>query len=232
MESMLNEIEARILGCLIEKQTTTPDYYPLTLNATTNACNQKSNRFPVMQISEASVDHGLDTLREKHFVSKLHEAGSRVPKFQHEMDRRLDLEKGEIAVLAELMLRGPQTPGEIKTRASRMHPFGDLSEVEAIIEKLGSGEDPKVTRLERQPGQKESRYAQLLCASKIEPAQQQPDAPTRVRVAPASEASSELKEEVAALRRELDNLRREFDEFKAGKADSDWTPTFRKQHDY
>jgi uncharacterized protein YceH (UPF0502 family) len=163
----LTAIEARVIGSLIEKAITTPDQYPLSLNALTNACNQKSNREPVMALDERTVQDTLDALAKKHLVIEKSGFGSRVPKYQHRFCNTgfgsLEFTPQATAILCELLLRGPQTPGELRGRASRMAELREVSEVEAVLEKLSSREDgPFVVRLAREPGRRESRYAHLL----------------------------------------------------------------------
>jgi uncharacterized protein len=167
MRIELAPLEARVIGCLIEKQVTTPDQYPLSLNALVNACNQKSNRDPVMGVDEPTVQSTLDTLSRKHLVLERSGFGSRVPKYQHLFCNTefgsLKFTPQELAVVCELLLRGPQTPGELRGRASRMAPFGDVSEVEAVLQSLLERESgPFVARLPREPGRRESRYMQLF----------------------------------------------------------------------
>jgi uncharacterized protein YceH (UPF0502 family) len=167
MRIELTPLEARVIGCLIEKQITTPDQYPLSLNALANACNQKSNRDPVMDLDEATVQGTLDVLSKKHVVMEKSGFGSRVPKYQHRFCNTefgtLKLDPHELAIVCELLVRGPQTPGELRTRASRMAPFGDVSEVEETLGKLINRTDgPFVTKLAREPGRRDSRYAHLF----------------------------------------------------------------------
>ncbi|HEY3239380.1 MAG TPA: YceH family protein [Acidimicrobiia bacterium] len=161
MEPLTPE-EVRVAGCLVEKQMTTPDSYPLTHNALLAACNQLSNRNPVVSYDDSIVMHALAGLRAKQLARMLHVPGSRGPKHRHVLDETLELDRGEVALLAVLALRGPQTVGELRTRTERMHPFASLSEVEETLERLGARPEPLVIRLERQPGQKEARYAHLL----------------------------------------------------------------------
>jgi uncharacterized protein len=163
----LTPIEARVIGCLIEKQITTPDQYPLSLNALVNACNQKSNRDPVLELEERIVQHTVDDLGRKHLVVEKSGFGSRVPKYQHRFCNTeygtLKLDPQELAIVCELLVRGPQTPGELRTRAARMADFSDVSEVEAALTRLSDREDgPFVTRLAREPGRRDSRYAHLF----------------------------------------------------------------------
>jgi uncharacterized protein len=167
MKIELTPREARVIGSLIEKQITTPDQYPLSLNALVNACNQKSNRDPVLDIDERTVQQTLDDLGKKHFVVEKSGFGSRVPKYQHRFCNTeygtLKLDPQELAIVCELLLRGPQTPGELRSRAARMAPFTDVSEVEAALTRLGEREDgPFVKRLAREPGRREWRYAHLF----------------------------------------------------------------------
>jgi uncharacterized protein YceH (UPF0502 family) len=167
MNIVLTPIEARVIGCLIEKQLTTPDQYPLSLNALVNACNQKSNRDPVLELEERAVQQTVDDLSRKHFVVEKSGFGSRVPKYQHRFCNTeygtLKFDPHELAILCELLLRGPQTPGELRSRAARMAPFTDVSEVEAALTRLADRDDgPFVTKLAREPGRRESRFAHLF----------------------------------------------------------------------
>ncbi len=175
MNIELTPLEARIIGCLIEKQSTTPDQYPLSVNALVNACNQKSNRDPVLEVDERTVQSSLDGLAKKHFVVERSGFGSRVPKYQHRFCNTeygtLKLDEQELAIVCELLLRGPQTPGELRSRASRMATFSDVTEVEAALTRLAEKEGgPFVTRLAREPGRRESRYAHLFSGPVVESA--------------------------------------------------------------
>lgn len=168
MKTELTANEARVIGCLIEKQITTPDQYPLSLNALVNACNQKSNRDPVMDLAEEMVQGTLDGLSKKHLVIEKSGFGSRVPKYQHRFCNTefgtLKLDLQELAVVDELLLRGPQTPGELRSRASRMASFSDVTEIEATLSRLTDRPDgPFVVRLAREAGRREARYAHLFC---------------------------------------------------------------------
>lgn len=156
----LNDVEIRVLGCLLEKQRTTPDAYPLSLNALRLACNQSTNRDPVVEYDEAGIREALDRLQRRGLTRLASGAGSRAAKFRHLLAEALPMDGGEQAILCVLMLRGPQTPGELKQRGERMHPFADLGEVLATLERLSGRE--LVRRLQRRPGQKEERYAHLL----------------------------------------------------------------------
>ena len=199
-----------MLGSLLEKDITTPEYYPLTLNALVNACNQKSNRDPMVSYDEAAVTHALEALKAKGFVTSVTGAGNRVPKYAHRISDRLNLGRRELALICELMVRGAQTLGELRTHAARMYDFSDLEEVEACLNgMMERGGDPLVTRLPRQPGTKEERYAHLLSG---EPA---PDAPgiTPPAAGAATDRVSRLESEVSALRAEVQALKERFEEF-------------------
>jgi len=226
MNIQLTTLEARVIGSLIEKQITTPDQYPLSLNALVNACNQKSNRDPVLELDERAVQQTVDGLGRKHFVVEKSGFGSRVPKYQHRFCNTeygsLKLDPQELAIVCELLLRGPQTPGELRGRAARMAPFTDVSEVEAALSRLTERQDgPFVVRLAREPGRREARYAHLFSGEVIPAAQERypeaevadeaRDGVSTAEVAfPAmrqEERLSRLEEEVRALRAELSDLR-------------------------
>jgi uncharacterized protein len=167
MKIELTALEARVIGCLIEKQITTPDQYPLSLNALVNACNQKSNRDPVMDLDEPGVQQILDSLAKKHLVVEKSGFGSRVPKYQHRFCNTefgsLKLDPQELAIVCEMLVRGPQTPGELRTRASRMAPFAETADVEAALARLAERSDgPYVVRLAREPNRRDSRWAHLF----------------------------------------------------------------------
>jgi uncharacterized protein len=159
----LTSVEARVLGCLVEKQLATPQYYPLTLNALVSACNQSSNRDPVTDYDEADVAGALSALREHGLVRVVHSSSNRAPKYRHVLDETWGLDAAHRAVLAVLLLRGPQTLGEVRTRTDRMATFDSLGEVEEVLGLLEGREEPLAKRMQRQPGQKEARYAQVLC---------------------------------------------------------------------
>lgn len=163
MDFILNEIEARVLGSLIEKDITTPDYYPLSLNALTNACNQKNNREPVMNLDEDSIRKALRTLNEKGLAGSAGGADSRVPKYEHRLQEAFNFGRPEIAVLCVLLLRGPQTLGELRGRTDRMYRFEELADVLATLDRLMKREPPLVKMLPRSAGTRESRYTHLLC---------------------------------------------------------------------
>ena len=214
MTMPINDVEARILGALIEKELTTPEYYPLTLNSLTNACNQKSNRDPVMQLEDEEVVRGLDKLRMKGFA-RLSGEGGRVPKYCHSLGEKLA--PPELAVLAELLLRGPQTLGELRTRSDRMSAFADTAAVEEVLADLQKYELQLATLLPRQPGQKEQRYAHLLSGEPVLPQAEktlQPEA-ARVKVMAEDERIAAVESEVALLKEELASLKQIMAEFKA-----------------
>jgi uncharacterized protein YceH (UPF0502 family) len=217
MDYSLNEMEARILGVLVEKQMTTPEYYPLTLNALRNGCNQKSNRPPVTNWSEAEVNEAIQHLREKHLVWQVKTPGSRVAKFEHNMKEVADLSSGELGLLCTLLLRGPQTVGELKTRTARMVEFHGLAAVEHTLQKLMNHESgPFVEKQMPRPGQKENRYAQLFyVGGETEPELDSMASPPEN---PMDGAESDplrlLKERVEILEAELQDLKAGFIQFK------------------
>jgi len=199
----LTAAEMRALASLIEKESTTPEYYPLSLNAVTLACNQKTNRDPVVSYDEDQVSDALDSLRSKRLARSV--AGSRVVKYEHSFLEVFNLGRRELALLCTLMLRGPQTVGELHGRSERMHSFSDLAEVEACLESLMRREpEPLVTRLARQPGMKEPRYIHLL-GGPVEAAAAPP---------PPHSHSETLEEQIESLRREVSELREEFTRFR------------------
>lgn len=199
-----------MLGALIEKDLATPEYYPLTRNALTAACNQKNNREPVVDYDEDTVEAALSGLRQKHLAAVITGAGLRVPKYRHLIGEAYNLGRRELALLCVLMLRGPQTLGELRDRTERMHSFVDLEEVEGVLAKLiERTPDPMVTRLARQPGTKEPRYAHLLGG--VAPSEAAPDA---VGARPRADRIAILEDEVKHLRSDLEDLRREFQEFR------------------
>lgn len=213
MAIKLNSVEIRILGCLIEKQLTTPDYYPLTLNSLTAACNQKSNREPVMQLSETEIQKGVASLIEKYLVREKQLPGSRTAKYEHKLSgtltKEFDFTLQQLGVLAILFLRGPQTVGEIKGRTQRMADFNDLSQVEACLQSLVNHQKgPFVAALPREPGRREIRYTHLL----LEGSEAPDISHEAASVAPASNVSS--NNEIQQLREEVQNLKSEFEELK------------------
>ena len=203
MDIQLDPEEIRVLGSLLEKEVTTPEYYPLSLNALLNACNQKSNRDPVVHWDEDTLQRPLYTLRDKGFLTVATGAGSRVPKYGHRISEKLNLGRRELALLCELMLRGPQTPGELRSRAERMHPFEDLAEVESVLDRIPE----LVVKLPRRPGEKEARYAHLLSG---EPPASASVAEPELTQAPPPNRLAMLEAEVAQLRGEVEELRRQF----------------------
>jgi uncharacterized protein YceH (UPF0502 family) len=210
MKIELTPTEARVIASLIEKQITTPDQYPLSLNALVNACNQKSNRDPVMELDERTVQATLDGLSKKHFTVEKSGFGSRVPKYQHRFCNTeygtLKFTPQELAIVTELLLRGPQTPGELRSRATRMAPFTDVTEVESALEQLRTRADgPFVVRLPREPGRRESRFAHLFSGEVQIPAAD--EAAVAATSAPAASRMDLLEEEVRRLRSELDELK-------------------------
>lgn len=213
----LTPIETRILGCLLEKERTTPENYPLSINALTAACNQSTNREPVMSLDEKTVEAGVNALREKKLASVIFGAGSRVQKYRHRLPEHYELTPAETALICVLLLRGPQTPGELRGRTERMAPFESTTEVEARLDELAKGNSPLVLKQPARPGQKESRYIQLLSAET--PAQDEPSAishlPSAIPLEQASPSQLEtLTTEVASLRTELEQLREEFRTFR------------------
>ena len=212
MNIQLSPIEARVIGCLIEKQITTPDQYPLSLNALVNACNQKSNRDPVMSADDAEIQTTLDQLIRKHFVVEKSGFGSRVPKYQHRFCNTefgtLKLTPQELAIVCELLVRGPQTPGELRTRAARMASFSEVGQVETALESLSSRADgPFVVRLPREPGRRDSRYAHLFSgAVSIPTLPEESTAGASMDSAPVSSRLERLEEEVRQLKEELKDI--------------------------
>jgi uncharacterized protein YceH (UPF0502 family) len=218
MEPLLNAVEVRVLGALVEKEITTPEYYPLTLNSLTTACNQKSNRYPVVDFDEKTVVRALESLRDKGLARQVSGMDMRVPKHYHLFDEKLGLTRPQVAALCVLMLRGPQTVGEIRGRSGRLHEFADLSEVEAVLSALAErAEGPLVAQLARQPGRKESRYAHLLMGQPQEDEQEDEGGPVdaaAVEVRAENERIAALEERVRELASELVTLREEFARFK------------------
>jgi len=212
VEFVLDQVEARVLGSLIEKEVTTPEYYPLTLNALVNACNQKSNRDPAVAYDEETVEGAVDTLREKGLASVITGAGMRVPKYRQRFAEKLNLGRRETALLCVLMLRGPQTLGELHGRTERLHNFSDLAEVESVLEQLIERQpDPFAVRLPRQPGTKEPRFAHLLSGAPSMPAAG--DAP--VQNTPREDRLAALEADVRELREEMRGLKDQFAAFRS-----------------
>jgi uncharacterized protein YceH (UPF0502 family) len=205
MDFVLDAVETRVLGSLLEKEVTTPEYYPLSLNALVNACNQKSNRDPAVNYDDETVENGLESLRHKSLVTTITGAGSRVPKYSHRFSEVLNLGRRELAILCELMLRGPQTLGELRNRTERMHKFDDTDQVQAVIDKMPE----LVVKLPRRPGEKEVRFAQLMSGPPdVQAAEaQQPLTPRQDRI-------SAIEAEVAQMRQEVDGLKQQFADFR------------------
>jgi uncharacterized protein len=210
----LNENEARVLGALLEKEITTPDYYPLSLNSLVNACNQKSNREPVMNLDDDAVRGALRTLHDNSLARSVSAADSRVTKYEHRLQEAFNFDRREAALFCELLLRGPQTPGELRTRAERMHRFDDLSEAQSALQRLMNREPPLVKVLARQPGTKESRYMHLLSGDA------QPVSTGAGREVPAAlergkiDEFSRLSSEIAELRKDMADLKQQFAAFR------------------
>ena len=229
----MTPVQVRILGCLMEKERTTPDNYPLTLNALMSACNQTTNRHPVVKLEEATVSNALLNLRGLNLVRIVYSRSNRADKYRHVLDEVLGLDGGEAAVVCLLMLRGPQTASELRARSERLHPFADQEDVDDALRRLARRDEPLVARLERQPGQKENRWSQLLGgelpgadAPSLVPATMSPSGapgspigtaipassvavPTSERLASLEAALTELRDELAQLRADHDTLVRE-----------------------
>ena len=219
---VLTEIETRVLGALIEKDVTTPDYYPLSLNALVNACNQKNNRDPVMTVDENSVRDALSSLQEKRLAGPASGADSRVAKFEHRMQEVFNFDRKEIAIVCVLLLRGAQTPGELRGRTDRMYHFDALDDVASTLDRLAQRESPLATILPRQPGTKESRYMHLFSGPPVE----QPDVapvPTAANTDSGSTTAGASTDRMAALEEEVSRLRTELTEVQQQLA------AFRKQ---
>ena len=215
---LLTDTDVRVLGSLIEKELTTPDNYPLSLNALVNACNQSSNREPVVHYDEVTVKAAVDRLRKYSLVRSMQRSGERVMKYMHLLGEAMEIDRAQIAVLDVLMLRGPQTLGEIRTHASRMYPFQSLEDAEATLDGLASrSPEPLVARLERQAGQKEARYAHLLAGepelvmASVEPEPNTTSTQDDDRITEMERSVAALRDEVAGLRAEIAELKRVFD---------------------
>jgi len=213
VDMLLNEVEVRVLGSLIEKDITTPDYYPLSLNALVNACNQKSNRDPVMTLDEDAVRDALSSLQEKRLAGPASGADSRVTKYEHRLQEVFNFDRREMAVLCVLLLRGPQTPGELRGRTERMYKFEALEDVQSTLQKLMQREPPLAKILPRQPGTKEARYAHLLSGD-VQAWEAAPAAAAAAGSSDNSERIARLEEEVANLRREVADLKQQLASFR------------------
>ena len=216
MALILNEIEVRVLGSLVEKQLTTPEYYPMTLNALVAACNQKSNRDPVVSYDESTVTAALDSLRDKNLVYTFHGSTSRVVKYKHMLPNVYELDPAETAVMDVLMLRGPQTVGEIRGRTDRLFDFSGLPEMQETLDGLARREEPLVMRLERQVGQKDARYAHLLSgeidvASLPVSRERATGSGQDGRIEQLESELESIKTEIAQLKEELARFRQQFE---------------------
>jgi len=220
MNYSLSDIEARVLGALVEKEITTPEYYPLSLNALVNACNQKSNREPVMTLDEDAVRSAIRSLNELGLTRFASSADSRVGKYEHRLNESFNFHRHEIAILCVLLLRGPQTPGELRTRTERMYAFEDLESVHNALNLLGKREPPLVKVLPRQPGTKESRYVHLLSpvadaerVSAVERNYSEPSSsePRGDRLAAMEAELGQLRSEIAALQQQFAQFRKQFE---------------------
>ena len=217
MRTELTPLEARVIGCLLEKEVTTPDQYPLSLNALVTACNQKSNRDPVLALDASTVQGVVDGLMKKHLLTdRSGGVGGRVTRYRHRFCNshfsELQLTPQDVAVVCELLLRGPQTPGELRSHAARLAPFEDVSEVDAVLARLAAREEPLVACLPRQPGKRENRWMQLFTGEAPETVVSPPSAPTTDQAAPGAGAAdlelrvAELEAEVARLHARIDSL--------------------------
>jgi hypothetical protein len=215
-ELNLTEIEVRVLGSLIEKDITTPDYYPLSLNALVNACNQKNNRDPVMTLDENSVREALSSLQERRMAGPAGGADSRVTKYEHRLQEVFNFDRREIALVCVLLLRGPQTPGELRGRSDRMYRFETLDDVQSALQRLMDREPPLVRILPRQAGTKESRYMHLFAGDAGIPAEteQRNISPSRSEKTLDNSRLGLLEDEVAALRQEVSELKQQFADFR------------------
>ncbi len=213
MATILTETEVRVLGSLVEKQLTTPEYYPLTLNALTAACNQKSNRDPVMSLDETAILAAIDSLRDKNLVYLYYGSTSRTVKYKHMLPSVYEVEPPAVAIIALLLLRGPQTVGEIRGRSDRLYEFSGLGEVQEALDDLAGRAEPLVLKLERQPGQKEARYAHLL-AGEVDVAALNVVREHHSAGSGSSERIEKLEREVERLSSELTSFRETFDEFR------------------
>jgi len=219
MPVILSEIETRVLGSLIEKDITTPDYYPMSLNALVNACNQKNNRDPVMTLDEGAVRDALATLQEKRMAGPASGADSRVTKYEHRLQEAFNFDRREIAVICVLLLRGPQTPGELRGRTDRMYHFEALEDIVSTLDRLAHREPPLAAVLPRQPGTKESRYMHLFSGEppeqgvmeRVIPAAAAPGNPLSDRVATLEEQVVRLRSELSDVQQQLAAFRKQFE---------------------
>jgi len=214
MPEILNETEVRIVGSLVEKQLTTPEYYPLTLNALVNACNQKSNRDPVVSYDESTVTSVLERLRDRNIVYVYYGSTSRVPKYKHMLPSIYELGPDEVAVICVMLLRGPQTLGELRTRTERLFNFTGLGEIQETLDGLARRDDPLVAKLPVQPGQKEARFAHLLSGDIDVEALAAAHATRTSRSGVDSDRLEKLEEDVAGLKAEIEAIKQTFEEFR------------------
>jgi uncharacterized protein YceH (UPF0502 family) len=212
----LNEYELRALGAMVEKHIATPDYYPMTLNALVNACNQKNHRDPVVSYDETIVAKALDNLREKNLAYVFHGSEARAPKYGHLFPKAFDLSEAETPLMCVLILRGPQTSGELRSRTQHLRSFGSLAEVETLLQGLSLRDMPLVVKLPRQPGSRESRFAHLLGGPvEVELSEEPPHpAPSVLQRHSENDKIAKLEEEIASLRMELSDLKQQFAELK------------------
>jgi uncharacterized protein YceH (UPF0502 family) len=210
----LSEIETRIIGALVEKELTTPDYYPLSLNALVNACNQKSNRDPEMKLDDISVSDALRSLDKEGLAGRADSMDGRVTKYEHRLQEAFNFDRRETAVLCELLLRGPQTPGELRSRAERMHHFDDLGQVQATLQRLSQRDPAVVILLQRQHGMKEARYAHLLSGAVRTQEAEQSIRPIANQRGGDSGRITELENEVAKLQSDVSDLKQQFAAFR------------------
>lgn len=211
---ILTDIETRVLGCLIEKDITTPDYYPLSLNALVNACNQKNNRDPVMTLDEAAVRGALNTLQEKRLAGPASGADSRVTKFEHRLQEVFNFDRRETAVICVLLLRGPQTPGELRSRTDRMYHFEALEDVISTLDRLAQRQTALTAILPRQPGTKESRYTHLFSGEPPEQSVARLPSPATAGTSNAADRLTTLEEEVSRLRADLTEVQQQLAAFR------------------
>jgi uncharacterized protein YceH (UPF0502 family) len=214
MDILLSDVETRILGSLVEKELTTPEYYPLSLNALVNACNQKSNRDPVVNLDEDAVREAMRSLDKKGLAGAADNMVSRVTKYEHRLQEAYNFTRHETAILAELLLRGPQTPGELRSRADRMHKFDDLGIVQSTLQRLMKREPPLVKVLPRQPGTKEARYAHLLSGDVEGPPQESATGVAVTSSISSGERIAHLEEQVEKLQSEIVELKQQFAAFR------------------
>jgi uncharacterized protein len=214
VDRLLNEVEARVLGALTEKDITTPDYYPLSLNALVNACNQKNNREPVMSLDEDAVRQALDALHAQNLAGPAGGADSRVTKYEHRLQEVFNFNRGETAILCVLLLRGPQTPGELRGRTERMHRFEALDEVNSALQRLIQREPPIVRVLPRQPGTKEARYMHLLSGDILPSSEPSESLSVTSDRSEDNGALARLENEVQELRKEVADLKQQVERFR------------------